>query len=52
MNKTYDAIIIGAGAGGLCAAARLVNASRSVLLIDDNERLGGRATSFEKGGSS
>ncbi|MDP3403479.1 MAG: FAD-dependent oxidoreductase [Brevundimonas sp.] len=50
MEKIYDAIIIGAGAGGLCTAARLVNAGRSVLLLDDHDRVGGRATSFEKDG--
>lgn len=50
MDKTYDAIIVGAGAGGLCTAARLVNAGRSVLLLDDRDRVGGRATSFEKDG--
>lgn len=50
MEKIYDAIIVGAGAGGLCTAARLVNAGRSVLLLDDHDRVGGRATSFEKEG--
>lgn len=50
MSRDYDAIIIGAGAGGLCAAARLTFAGRSVLLIDEHDRLGGRATSFEKDG--
>jgi phytoene desaturase len=43
----YDAVIIGAGAGGLFAAACLVNAGKSVLLVDDHDRLGGRATSYE-----
>lgn len=50
MDKSYDVIVVGAGAGGLCTAARLVNAGRSVLLIDENDRVGGRATSFEKEG--
>lgn len=50
MDRIYDAIVVGAGAGGLCTAARLVNAGRSVLLLDDHDRVGGRATSFEKEG--
>lgn len=50
MSKTYDAIIIGAGAGGLSAAARLTKAGKSVLVVDAQDRLGGRATSFEKDG--
>jgi phytoene desaturase len=43
----YDAVVIGAGAGGLFAAACLVNAGKSVLVVDDHDRLGGRATSYE-----
>ena len=43
----YDAVVIGAGAGGLAAAACLVNAGKTVLLVDDRDRIGGRATSFE-----
>lgn len=50
MTQHYDAVVIGAGAGGMCAAARLTVAGRSVLLIDENDRVGGRATSFEKEG--
>lgn len=50
MSKVYDAVIIGAGAGGLCAAARLTLAGKSVLVVDENDRVGGRATSFEKEG--
>lgn len=45
--ESYDAVIIGAGAGGLTAAACLVNAGKSVLVVDDHDRLGGRATSQE-----
>lgn len=50
MSRTYDAIIIGAGAGGLSAAARLTKAGKSVLVVDAQESMGGRATSFEKDG--
>jgi phytoene desaturase len=41
----YDAVVIGAGAGGLCAAARLVAAGRKVLVAERLDRLGGRASS-------
>jgi phytoene desaturase len=41
----YDAVIIGAGTGGLSAAARLVAAGRKVLVAERLERVGGRASS-------
>ena len=41
----YDCIIIGAGAGGLCAAARLTAAGRKVLVLERLDRVGGRAGS-------
>ena len=41
----YDAVVIGAGAGGLCAAARLVAAGKKVLVAERLERVGGRASS-------
>ena len=41
----YDTVIIGAGAGGLTAAARLVAAGRRVLVVEASDRLGGRASS-------
>ncbi|MFL9499260.1 FAD-dependent oxidoreductase [Rhodopseudomonas palustris] len=40
-----DALVIGAGAGGLTAAARLVAAGKSVLVAERLDRLGGRASS-------
>ena len=43
----YDAIVIGAGAGGMSAAAHLVAAGRKVLLVESLDRLGGRASSEE-----
>src|SRR5882757_8878281 len=39
-----DAVVIGAGAGGLCAAARLAHAGLHTLVVDDNDRRGGRAS--------
>lgn len=41
----YDAVIIGAGAGGLAAAARLTAAGKTVLVTERLGRLGGRASS-------
>lgn len=41
----YDAIVIGAGVGGLSATARLATAGKKVLLIESRDRLGGRASS-------
>ena len=39
-----DAVVIGAGAGGLCAAARLSHAGLHTLVVDDKDRIGGRAS--------
>ncbi|RYF73245.1 MAG: FAD-dependent oxidoreductase, partial [Comamonadaceae bacterium] len=44
-HAAYDAVILGAGAGGLCAAARLVAAGRRVLVVEAQGRVGGRASS-------
>jgi len=41
----YDAVILGAGAGGLSAAARLVASGKKVLVAEALDRLGGRASS-------
>ena len=38
-----DAVVIGAGAGGLCAAARLVHAGMKPIVVEALDRLGGRA---------
>ena len=43
----YDVLVIGAGIGGLCAAARLAAAGRRVLLAERSERVGGRASTEE-----
>jgi phytoene dehydrogenase-like protein len=40
-NKTYDAIIIGAGHNGLTAAAYLARAGLSVLIVERREIVGG-----------
>jgi phytoene desaturase len=43
----FDAVVIGAGAGGLSAAARLVHAGLKPLVIERLDRLGGRASTEE-----
>ncbi|VIO79410.1 Pseudooxynicotine oxidase [Bradyrhizobium ivorense] len=46
-TQRVDAIVIGAGAGGLCAAARLAHGGLHTLVVDDKSRLGGRASTEE-----
>jgi phytoene dehydrogenase-like protein len=43
-RKDADAIIIGGGMGGMCAAARLVAAGLRVILIEKSPHLGGRCS--------
>lgn len=42
-DDRFDVVVIGAGAGGCCAAARTAAAGLRTLLIDDHPWLGGRA---------
>lgn len=44
-HERFDAVVVGAGAGGLCAAARLSHAGYSTVLLESLDRLGGRASS-------
>lgn len=46
-SERFDAVVIGAGAGGLCATARLAKAGFSTLLLETHDRLGGRAATEE-----
>jgi phytoene desaturase len=46
-ERAFDAVVVGAGAGGLCAAARLAHGGLRTLLVDDHDRLGGRASTEE-----
>jgi phytoene dehydrogenase-like protein len=47
---TYDAIIVGAGAAGLTAAAYLSKYGRRVLLCEKEAQCGGLVTSFQRNG--
>jgi phytoene dehydrogenase-like protein len=46
----YDVIIVGGGEGGLTCGALLAKAGKSVLVIEANDRLGGRWRSVEVDG--
>lgn len=48
--QAYDALVIGAGAGGLCAAARLAHLGYRTLVVESRDRVGGRASSVEEEG--
>jgi phytoene dehydrogenase-like protein len=50
MAEKRDAIVVGAGLGGLTAAAGLVHAGLDVLVLDKNPHLGGTAALYEKRG--
>jgi len=46
----WDAIIIGAGMGGLCAAARLAAAGKRVVVLEKSGYVGGRCSHRERDG--
>ena len=46
----YDAIVIGAGLGGLTAGAKLARAGKKILLLEQHDRPGGCATTFKRKG--
>ena len=48
MDK-YDAVVIGAGNGGLVAAIRLLQGGAKVLVVEKHNLPGGFATSFRRG---
>jgi phytoene dehydrogenase-like protein len=45
----YDVIIIGSGLGGLTAGAKLAKEGRKVLVIEQHNKPGGCATTFQRG---
>ena len=49
MPERYDAVVIGAGLGGLTAAALAARAGRRVLVIERNASIGGAATVYRNG---
>lgn len=48
IDNTFDAIIIGAGLGGLSGAATLAKYGKKVLVIEKHDKVGGYATSFTR----
>lgn len=46
---TYDAVVIGAGGGGLSAAAHLAKAGTKVVLLEKNSKVGGSMSGFTRG---
>jgi len=45
-TEVYDAIVIGAGVGGLTVATLMAKEGMKVLLLEQNDRVGGRALSI------
>jgi len=44
----YDVVIVGAGAGGLSAAAQLSLNGKKVIVIEQHDKVGGYMTAFER----
>ena len=49
-KDVFDAIVIGAGAGGTTVASLLANDGKKVLLVDKNSAPGGRMITLKKNG--
>lgn len=45
----YDVVVIGAGGGGISAAAKLALGGMKVLVIEQHDKVGGYMTAFERG---
>jgi phytoene dehydrogenase-like protein len=48
-GHSYDALVVGAGAGGMAAAARLNHHGYRTLLVESRDRVGGRASTTDIG---
>jgi phytoene dehydrogenase-like protein len=46
----YDIVIIGSGVGGTAVGALLASKNLNTLLIEKNEIIGGRCSTYEKDG--
>jgi len=49
-GRTYDALVIGSGMGGLTAAALLAKKGLRTLLVEKERQVGGYVVSFKRGG--
>lgn len=49
ITKNYDVIVVGAGNGGLGAAAKILNEGKTCLVLEKHNLPGGFATSFVRG---
>jgi len=49
MSRSFDAIVIGSGLGGLTAAALFARAGHKVLVLERNHNFGGAATVYRHG---
>ncbi len=49
-REHYDAVVVGAGVGGLVAGALLARAGRAVLVVERHDRPGGYAHAFRREG--
>ena len=47
--QKYDAVVIGAGNGGLAAACRMAKGGKKTLLVERHNLPGGCASSFRRG---
>lgn len=50
--QAYDAVVVGAGFAGLAAARRLTLAGKSVLVLEAQDRVGGRTLNHAIGGGA
>jgi prolycopene isomerase len=50
MENNFDYIVVGAGCGGATVASLLANDGKRVLLIDKNDRAGGKMITIQNGG--